>query len=117
MVVQHRYKKVTHKVSKDLAEYILRSLKDSDGNPEFMTVFVVYTHKRERRVLLTTWGQDTNEEVRSSGYVSLLDTSGINQLVSNTPTLQFKTNLEEYLYKALKREEKVIEDVKKQMRR
>ena len=112
MIVQYRDKKITHKVSKDLAEHILRSLKDSDGNPEFMTVFVVYTHKRENRVLLTTWGQNTNEEVRNKGYVSLLDTSGINQLVSNTPTLQFKTNLEEYLYKALKREEKMVEGVK-----
>ena len=116
MVVGRKYKRVTHKVSKELADFVLRSLKDSGGRADWMTVFVVYTHKEDNKVLLTTWDALSNEEVLSKGLVSLLDTSGVNRLVASNQSMQYKTNLSEYLYKVLKREEKLYEDSKKRGR-
>lgn len=110
MVVGRQYKRVTHKVSKDLADFVLRSLKDSGGRADLMTVFIVYKHKEDNKVLLTTWNALSNEEVLSKGLVSLLDTSGVNRLVASNQSMQYKTNLSEYLYKVLKREEQLLKE-------
>lgn len=110
MVVGRQYKRVTHRVSKDLADFVLRSLKDSGGRADLMTVFIVYKHKEDNKVLLTTWDALSNEEVLSKGLVSLLDTSGVNRLVASNQSMQYKTNLSEYLYKVLKREEQLLKE-------
>lgn len=108
MEVGRQYKRVTHKVSKDLADFVIRSFKESEGIADLMTVYVVYKHKEDNKVLLTTWNALSNEEVLSKGLVSLLDTSGVNHLVESNQSMQYKTNLSEYLYKVLKREEHLL---------
>lgn len=116
MSVRKQYKRVTRKLAEELAVNVLKSHKDSGGNADDMTVFIVYARKEGEGLLLTTWDALSNIEVFNNKLVGLLDTSGINRLVSSNNKLQYKTNLTDYLYKSLKREEKLFDDSKKRGR-
>lgn len=102
------YKRVTHSLTKELADTILKELKFSQQDESRMGVYSVYMNTHNKDVIVSKFGRISQEELDEKGYVKLIDTSGINRLVVNTPKLQYKTNLESYLYNILKREEKIV---------
>lgn len=110
MIVKN-YRKVTHKLTKDLTETILKELKFSKEDADRMGVYSVYINKKNKDIVVAQFGRISQDELDEKGYVKLADTSGINRLVLNTPTLQYKTNLENYLYGVLKREEYLVNGV------
>ena len=110
MIVKN-YSKVTHKLTKDLTETILKELQFSQQDESRMGVYSVHMNKHNKDVIVTKFGRISQEELDVKEYVKLIDTSGINRLVLNTPKLQYKTNLENYLYGVLKREEYLVNGV------
>lgn len=97
MVIK-RYTQVTHKLTEDLAELVIKASKGEDA-----VIYAVYSIPQE--TLIAELKPFDNQKLLRYGYKRLLDTSAITDLVRSTRDLQYKTKLEEYLYKLLKREE------------
>lgn len=97
MVIK-RHAKVTHKLTGELAELIIATVRNGEKQ-----VYAVYSIPEE--TLIAELKPMDNQKMLRYGYTRLLDTSAITEFVLSTPSLQGKTKLEEYLYKIIKREE------------
>lgn len=94
------YKKgITHEVSKDLTDYILKGYRRQEE-------FVVYsTYDTPQRVLISIKEDSLERYYKEQGYVKLIETGEINTIVSSYKKMRYKTNLEPYLYNLLKKKD------------
>lgn len=100
MVVGGQYKGVTHKVSKDLTGYILKGYRKQEE-------FVVYaTYDTPHRVIISKKEDSLERYYKEEGYVKLIETGEINDIVSSYKKMRYKTNLEPYLYNLLKKKDR-----------
>lgn len=95
-------KKITHEFTTELAEVILRDIKNAEQF-EDLTVFAVYW--KDGHVLAVEFVYGIDVEIQGKGFSKLIDTSGVGQYIYLNKKLHYKTNLEKYLYNLLKQEE------------
>lgn len=100
MVINAYNKGITHEVSKDLTDYILKGYRKQEE-------FVVYaTYDTPQRVIISIKDDRLERYYKDEGYVKLIETGEINVIVSSYKKMRFKTNLEPYLYNLLKKEDR-----------
>ena len=100
MVIRAYNKGITHEVSKDLTDYILKVYRKQEE-------FVVYaTYDTPQRVIISIKDDRLERYYKDEGYVKLIETGEINVIVSSYKKMRFKTNLEPYLYNLLKKEDR-----------
>ena len=100
MVINAYNKGITHEVSKDLTDYILKGYRKQEE-------FVVYaTYNTPQRVIISIKDDRLERYYKDEGYVKLIETGEINVIVSSYKKMRFKTNLEPYLYNLLKKEDR-----------
>ena len=99
MVIRAYNKGITHEVSKDLTDYILKVYRKQEE-------FVVYaTYDTPQRVIISIKDDRLERYYKDEGYVKLIETGEINVIVSSYKKMRFKTNLEPYLYNLLKKKD------------
>ena len=99
MALKEYKKGITHEVSKDLTDYILKGYRRQEE-------FVVYsTYDTPQRVLISIKEDSLERYYKEQGYVKLIETGEINTIVSSYKKMRYKTNLEPYLYNLLKKKD------------
>ena len=99
MALKEYKKGITHEVSKDLTDYILKGFRKQEE-------FVVYsTYDTPQRVLISIKEDSLERYYKEQGYVKLIETGEINTIVSSYKKMRYKTNLEPYLYNLLKKKD------------
>ena len=115
-MINKTYKRLTHEVTTDMAELVLRNVKELDGEYNPLKVYVIYRHKEKKGVLLTSFDAKSNMSLKKEGYVPIFDTSGINNHIKERPELHYKTRVEEIIYTIAKTEERNFERARREER-
>lgn len=104
-VILKRYKDLTHEVSGYLTDLVLKNQKESQkGRPVTDRVYGVYAsyNKNKPRVVFIAMESTGSEDYHiSNGFTKVIDTEKINDFVDTHPKLQYKTHLEDYIYKLM----------------